>query len=997
MDVSFDDASTSQCVDDSSLSENELDSKVDEEPSPSTREFKTGDCDFVANDDLSEDEFLIDLFTSDVEQEETTLNPVCISQHQNPNLHSLEQFESVFANSDCKSKLYFYQEYVHKNTHGQALGGIRGVAWRAINQINSASYDCLLSNDDAMLLFRMMDHALNNEGEHQHTFFTIVSEVISRAHRPRNTLETFAQCLNTEQKEMLINLVGSLDEQQREMFDNTIYTGSETSQVRVPSNQCEADTLLLKRKWSIFQNIPIEHVRIIDGHAVVSLEGLLDHIVAHGIPILWKQTSDGVCNDDGINGCPAAQKIFESFLSETNEPEHTAFGYFLLWSDGFCRVYVKQRKNSAWMLTVTLLDPHKKDGISTSQFHTYCIALGNSSDDHTSVINFFAEELERVKEKKLRFCGVRNEFIETSFRLLAYLSDRQERDSVVQTLNMGTYGQRFRYAAAIDPNALPFCNNCFAEFCSSLHHLPYPAFPPDRAVCQHCCRWDFTSSSPASKTIPTPKNYPTIQSTTSPPAPANRTVSETCIIGRELEFEWMKQGAHFAFHNATTSEYVPQSRPRRKVRWSKVAVSDYLRTMSISGKAHADLWRSVSAKRRNPQSETLPYIPQLWEHPTVLKIFQFLDSPMHIIFHGTVTDAMELYNLFLNKLQLQPSFERFANKYLSAIEALRLEWCKVRQLPKAQWLAENILGLSRIMPCIYGTFLSLTAVQDQYRKQKLALQQMLNALYVLVSAIMSPRCTYSDSTKIDSYIKMYLSCIQRAARCIIGIPGGDVWWAEKGNMSSLLNLPGVVEEFGPLRWYWEGICERSIQFVKPSLIKNLRRTPTYFQAKLGLLQRLKWIEWLKVVGSAAGDNNAEESARPYKGYYRYPSYESIQQLFEEGCPLCGFTLKVGQANAIWIAYGRKQKVVEIVPIVVGNQTRTIICGITYSCCSLIQHSLTEQRDDVGKLISTYCLLFPCATEPFNSEYAVIHSDWDVIKRDLLKGEPSLSTQLFDQF
>ena len=103
MDVSFDDASTSQCVDDSSLFENELDSKVDEEPSPSTREFKTGDCDFVANDDLSEDEFLIDLFTSDVEQEETTLNPVCISQHQNPNLHSLEQFESVFANSDCKS------------------------------------------------------------------------------------------------------------------------------------------------------------------------------------------------------------------------------------------------------------------------------------------------------------------------------------------------------------------------------------------------------------------------------------------------------------------------------------------------------------------------------------------------------------------------------------------------------------------------------------------------------------------------------------------------------------------------------------------------------------------------------------------------------------------------------------------------------------------------------------------------------------------------------
>lgn len=66
MDVSFDDASTSQCVDDSSLSENELDSKVDEESSPSTREFKTGDCDFVANDDLSEDEFLIIMMHSKI-------------------------------------------------------------------------------------------------------------------------------------------------------------------------------------------------------------------------------------------------------------------------------------------------------------------------------------------------------------------------------------------------------------------------------------------------------------------------------------------------------------------------------------------------------------------------------------------------------------------------------------------------------------------------------------------------------------------------------------------------------------------------------------------------------------------------------------------------------------------------------------------------------------------------------------------------------------------
>lgn len=74
MDVSFDAATASQCVDDSSLSEIESDSDVDAESSPSNEELKTSDCDFVANDDLSEDEFLMDLFTSDAEQEEATPN-----------------------------------------------------------------------------------------------------------------------------------------------------------------------------------------------------------------------------------------------------------------------------------------------------------------------------------------------------------------------------------------------------------------------------------------------------------------------------------------------------------------------------------------------------------------------------------------------------------------------------------------------------------------------------------------------------------------------------------------------------------------------------------------------------------------------------------------------------------------------------------------------------------------------------------------------------------
>ena len=60
------------------------------------------------------------------------------------------------------------------------------------------------------------------------------------------------------------------------------------------------------------------------------------------------------------------------------------------------------------MNTLTLPDPERND-IST--FHTYCIAVGPGSLDHTSVIDSYAKEMEELMEGREYYCGVRNEFI----------------------------------------------------------------------------------------------------------------------------------------------------------------------------------------------------------------------------------------------------------------------------------------------------------------------------------------------------------------------------------------------------------------------------------------------------------------------------------------------------------------------------------------------------------------------------------------------------------
>ena len=66
----------------------------------------------------------------------------------------------------------------------------------------------------------------------------------------------------------------------------------------------------------------------------------------------------------------------------------TKYGFFLLWSDGFVRTFVKQKDNSVWIITITIPDP---DGNATSKYHTYCLAVGKSSNDRQPVIDYYSK------------------------------------------------------------------------------------------------------------------------------------------------------------------------------------------------------------------------------------------------------------------------------------------------------------------------------------------------------------------------------------------------------------------------------------------------------------------------------------------------------------------------------------------------------------------------------------------------------------------------------
>jgi len=147
---------------------------------------------------------------------------------------------------------------------------------------------------------------------------------------------------------------------------------------------------------------------------------------------------------------------------------------------------------------------------------------------------------------------------------------------------------------------------------------------------------------------------------------------------------------------------------------------------------------------------------------------------------------------FAKKHKKGAELERFVNVYLSEIESLGLDWCKMLQVPRTYWQAENFLALSRVIPSIFGHFFENDFLPTSASKQAMAVKQMLNALHVMISAIMSPKLS-NDADKIDSYIKFWLSCCHRASVLVHGEGSRKnlIWIGDgngKGNFISSLNL-----------------------------------------------------------------------------------------------------------------------------------------------------------------------------------------------------------------
>ena len=89
---------------------------------------------------------------------------------------------------------------------------------------------------------------------------------------------------------------------------------------------------------------------------------------------------------------------------------------------------------------------------------------------------------------------------------------------------------------------------------------------------------------------------------------------------------------------------------------------------------------------------------------TLLQETQISHGTYARIAHNMTAHVMDFHHQILSKWKKCNDFIGFANEIIYDIETFKLEWCKVKHLPKASWIGENKMAFVRLSSFLYGMF-----------------------------------------------------------------------------------------------------------------------------------------------------------------------------------------------------------------------------------------------------------------------------------------------------
>ena len=610
---------------------------------------------------------------------------------------------------------------------------------------------------------------------------------------------------------------------------------------RIPRTTKDVNLFYLKSRYSIYKNIPTPKVNAYYDHACVSLEDILDNVLAFGSPIsLIKSSRYSEINYDNSN-LLRTQKA-RDILMQTYEMYQGHVDpyvvFVVVWSDDFEVNHTRKNKSSTWLKTVTFVNDDKS--LSKDYQCTYALCIGNKKDSHFLVNKWYNEELLRLNQVIYKYSSIHLKEIPIVTRVLVMSADRPERCTLndIASYSSNTT-KRWMYSNCSNPFKMASCKQCFQK--RVVNMFQSKNITKKFSTCKKCSDFNFEEKLRTNAFIP-PKEYPrtgdtiTFSENEKVEAPIGRESSDKLHDGYlyplQLSYKGLTQGLKYALYN------------HLKGNWKKRETVVYLKLLGMKDSTILNMIDKANSnlKVSNDVIKAIFQInfPPMWT--TILTLDQFIETPMHHLFEGLVKSSIEVLIVYLKYHKKWTKYAKLINQILDDVSSLNLTYCAVASFSNDEdfktggWLAENYLGFSRIMIILIGHF-------DEFIHPDelgyIEIQSMYQSLFALLSLLMTKE--QPEIYIIENHIKLFLSICHYYEKDI-GFEGNKKegfvfpFWYKKSNFVSLLNLTKQIEQYGPVRLHWEGLKEKFIQKVKPFLV-NKRTRVSYLVTKLEKIHR----------------------------------------------------------------------------------------------------------------------------------------------------------------
>ena len=487
-----------------------------------------------------------------------------------------------------------------------------------------------------------------------------------------------------------------------------------------------------------------------------------------------------------------------------------------------------------------------------------------------------------------------------------------------------------------------------------------------------CCDWEYLN--PGMK-VEKPTDYPSREHPNSPPAPAGREVKDIQFLYPiELSYDKLMQGAKYSFFNCYHNV------------WNKTSTVTYLKSLGINENYAINYIYDTALTCRSlvnfDESSLYNHLtyPVLWISGTNLD--QCIDTPMHHLFQGVVKSIVDETSDWL-KRKYKPQYKAFGdtvNSMLTKIHDVGVDWCRMERLLKGKtysmsgWQAEQYIAFSRCMLVIYSSIRDIVGDDETGIDEH---ECMIQALVCFISRVMNDE-NISSYEQMDC-IKIFLSCCDMFENITYNLNDRDPFWYKKGNFLSLLNLPSQIEKFGSLKNFWEGSRERSIQQIKPYLIKT-RLTSSFYKTKL---KKMYIAQILQNINDDLKDDDIEVHPKyeRHSSFVMYSYSLKIANLVSNRNVISGIVIDHESVRDKFYICQRKRETNFCImhEILFNDEEGFNKCGVWYAPIEVrISTSDAEMtKAKINNIVVDYVLLLPCISdhEDLNCCYTVISREW----------------------